>query len=154
LLIDDDKLFVERLQALRAIGVQVSLDDFGTRYTGFNALKGLPLHSMKIDRCFVHGVDRSAQAQSLCRTIVAMARHLKLATVAEGVETAGEMRALRKIGCLSGQGFFFQRPVTSSRFLDFVDEWQNRKRRNDLNEFFLDVDVDPSYEVDPLFGVV
>ncbi|HEY9125560.1 MAG TPA: GGDEF domain-containing phosphodiesterase, partial [Acidobacteriaceae bacterium] len=104
LLMDDEELFQERLHGLRSIGVRVSLDDFGTRYTGFNALKGLPLHSMKIDRCFVQGVHRSTQAQSLFRTIVAMANHLELATVAEGIEDIGELRALQKVGCNSGQG--------------------------------------------------
>ena len=154
LLMDDEKLFVQRLEALRAIGVKVTLDDFGTRYTGFNSLKDLPLNTMKIDKGFVHGIDRSSQAQSLCRTIVTMARHLKLGTVAEGVETAGELRVLREIGCQAGQGYLFQRPVASSRFLEFVEEWPERKRLRDMGDAFLDVEVDPEYEVDPLFGVV
>jgi diguanylate cyclase (GGDEF)-like protein len=153
LLMDDEDLFLERLKALRAIGVKVSLDDFGTRYTGFNALKGLPLNSMKIDRCFVHGVDRSSQAQSLSRTIVSMARHLKLSTVAEGIEDVGELRALKKIGCQGGQGYLFQRPVPYHQFLHFLREWPERKRQGEFANVFLDVDVDPRYEVDPLFGV-
>jgi len=154
LLMDDEDLFLERLKALRAIGVKVSLDDFGTRYTGFNSLKGLPLSSMKIDRCFVHGVDRSNQAQSLCRTIVTMAKHLKLATVAEGIEEVGELRALKKIGCQAGQGYLFQRPIPSEQFLEFMRTWPQRKKQGEFARAFTDVDVDPSYDVDPLFGVV
>ena len=154
LLMDDEGLFVERLRELRKIGVKVSMDDFGTRYTGFNALKGLPLNSMKIDRCFVHGVDRSTQAQSLFRTIVTMARHLKLATVAEGVEDIGELRALRKIGCQAGQGYLFQRPVPSEQFMRFMHEWPERKLQGEFGEVFEDIQVDPRYEVDPLFGVL
>jgi diguanylate cyclase (GGDEF)-like protein len=153
LLMDDEDLFLERLKALRSIGVKVSLDDFGTRYTGFNALKGLPLNSMKIDRCFVHGVDRSSQAQSLCRTIVTMARHLKLSTVAEGIEDAGELRALKKIGCQGAQGYLFQRPVPYHQFLHFLREWPERKNRGEFANVFTDIEVDPRYEVDPLFGV-
>jgi predicted signal transduction protein with EAL and GGDEF domain len=154
LLMDDEELFTSRLQALRTIGVQVSLDDFGTRYTGFNSLKGLPLNTMKIDKCFVHGVDRSIQAQSLCRTIVTMARHLKLGAIAEGIEDFGELRALKKIGCHAGQGYLFQRPVPADGFLKFLREWPERKMRPDFARIFLDVEVNPRYEVDPLFGIV
>ncbi|HTJ30328.1 MAG TPA: GGDEF domain-containing phosphodiesterase [Acidobacteriaceae bacterium] len=154
LLMDDEDLFQERLHALRSIGVKVSLDDFGTRYTGFNALKGLPLHSMKIDRCFVQGVHRSTQAQSLFRTIVAMANQLELATVAEGIEEMGELCALRKVGCNAGQGYLFQRPAPAAEFLAFLAEWPQRKLSGEFASVFTDVEVDPCYEVDPLFGVV
>jgi predicted signal transduction protein with EAL and GGDEF domain len=153
LMMDDESLFLERLRSLRSIGVKVSLDDFGTRYTGFNALKGLPLNTMKIDKCFVHGVDRSSQAQTLCRTIVTMARHLKLGTIAEGIETTGELRVLKKIGCQAAQGYLFQRPVPSDKFLQFVRDWPERKKRSEFADAFTDVDVDPMYETDPLFGV-
>lgn len=154
LMMDDEKLFVERLSALRKIGVKVTLDDFGTRYTGFNALKGLPLNTMKIDKCFVHGIDRSSQAQSLCRTIVTMARHLNLATVAEGVETAGELRALRNIGCMGGQGYLFQRPVSSSKFLAFVEAWPKLKRLHEMGTPGEGEEMAAELEADPLFGVV
>jgi EAL domain-containing protein (putative c-di-GMP-specific phosphodiesterase class I)/GGDEF domain-containing protein len=154
LLMDDEALFQERLRGLCSIGVKVSLDDFGTRYTGFNALKGLPLHSMKIDRCFVHGVDRSSQAQSLFRTIVSMANHLKLATVAEGIEEMSELRALQNVGCHAGQGYLFQRPVPAGEFTRFIQQWPQRKLHGEFASVFTDVDVDPCYEVDPLFGVL
>ena len=154
LMMDDENLFVQRLKALRSVGVKVSLDDFGTRYTSFNALKGLPLNSMKIDRCFVHGVDRSSQAQSICRTILSMARHLRLGTVAEGIETVGELHTLKKIGCQAGQGYLFQRPIPSERFMEFLLDWPEQKRGPVFADAFLDMEVDPMYEVDPLFGVV
>jgi EAL domain-containing protein (putative c-di-GMP-specific phosphodiesterase class I)/GGDEF domain-containing protein len=138
LLMDDEALFIERLSALRAIGVKVSLDDFGTRYTGFNALKGLPLNTMKIDKCFVHGVDRSAQAQSLCRTIVMMAGHLKLSSVAEGIEDVGELQTLKQIGCQAGQGYLFQRPVPNLDFVQFLRDWPMRKKSAEFGGAFAD----------------
>jgi EAL domain-containing protein (putative c-di-GMP-specific phosphodiesterase class I)/GGDEF domain-containing protein len=153
LLMDDESLFTDRLHTLRSIGVKVSLDDFGTRYTGFNALRGLPLNTMKIDKCFVHGVDHSSQAQSLCRTIVMMARQLKLGTVAEGIETVGELRALRSIGCQAGQGYFFQRPVAADQFSQFAKDWQSGKRFAEVAEVFREHDPDESRELDTLFGV-
>ena len=154
LLMDDEALFIERLTELRAVGVKVSLDDFGTRYTGFNALKGLPLNTMKIDRCFVHGIDRSRQAQALCRTIVTMARHLGLSTVAEGIEEAGELKTLKELGCHGGQGYLFQRPVAPEQFLEFMRQWPERKLQSEFGGAFLNVDVEPSCEVDPLYGVI
>jgi EAL domain-containing protein (putative c-di-GMP-specific phosphodiesterase class I)/GGDEF domain-containing protein len=136
LLMDDEGLFMERLSALRAIGVKVSLDDFGTRYTGFNALKGLPLNTMKIDKCFVHGVDRSTQAQSLCRTIVMMAEQLKLSSVAEGIEEIGELKTLKQIGCQAGQGYLFQRPVPKREFVKFLRDWPIRKNSPEFGNAF------------------
>jgi EAL domain-containing protein (putative c-di-GMP-specific phosphodiesterase class I) len=153
LLMDDESLFMDRLRTLRSIGVKVSLDDFGTRYTGFNALKGLPLNTMKIDKCFVHGIDRSSQAQSLCRTIVMMARQLKLGTVAEGIETAGELRALQSIGCQGGQGYFFKRPVPTEQFLQFALDWRGKKKFAEMDAVFEEQDPDANRELDTLFGV-
>ena len=153
LMMDDENLFAQRLRALRLLGVKVSLDDFGTRYTGFNALKGLPLNSMKIDKCFVHGLERSYQSQALCRTIVSMARHLRLGTVAEGVGNCNELRILKKIGCQVGQGYLFQRPVRSDLFLEFLRNWQERKKEPEFADIFLNVEVYPQHEIDLLFGV-
>lgn len=153
LMMDDESLFVERLRSLRSIGVKVSMDDFGTRYTGFNALKGLPLNTMKIDKCFVHGVDRSTQAQSLCRTIVMMARHLKLGTVAEGIENIGELQIMKKIGCHAGQGYLFLRPVPAEQLLKFLRDWPERKHGPEFAGIFSDFEIDTDYESDPLFGV-
>lgn len=153
LLMDDEQLFLERLEALHTIGVKVSLDDFGTRYTGFNALKGLPLTSMKIDRCFVHGIDRSTQAQSLCETILTMARNLHLTTVAEGIEDIGELRAMKSIGCEGAQGYLFQRPVPSEQLLQFLIDWPERKRQGDFGQVFANTKMDRSDLPNPMFGV-
>lgn len=125
-LMDDEELFSVRVRQLKAIGVRVSIDDFGTRYTGFNVLKRMPLDSMKIDRCFIHGIDRSRDMRALCETIVAMARQLKLRTVAEGVEQPGELQVLKEIGCDAAQGYLFQRPVPAAELAAFLLRWPNR----------------------------
>lgn len=127
-LFDDEELFATRVRQLRAIGARVAIDDFGTRYTGFNVLKRVALDTMKIDRCFIHGIDHSRDMRSLCQTIVAMARQLKLRTVAEGVEELGELEALRQIGCDAAQGFLFQRPIPFDEMTKFLREWPHRYR--------------------------
>ena len=125
---EDEELFTARMRQLKAIGVRIAIDDFGTRYTGFNVLKHLPLDTMKIDQCFIRGIDRSPGMRSLCETIVAMAGQLNLRTVAEGIEEQGELEVMREIGCEAGQGYLFQRPVPAEEFAAFIEEWPSRKR--------------------------
>jgi EAL domain-containing protein (putative c-di-GMP-specific phosphodiesterase class I) len=80
---------------------------------------------MKIDRCFIHGIDRSEDMRALCETIVAMAHQLKLRTVAEGVEQPRELEVLRQIGCDAAQGYLFQRPVPAAEMAAFLRRWPN-----------------------------
>ena len=128
MLLDDEDLFAVRLRQLRSAGVRIAIDDFGTRYTGFNMLRHLPLNSMKIDRCFVSGIHRSENLRALCQTIVAMANNLKLDTVAEGIEDPDELEILRHMGCKAGQGVLFQQPVAAEEFTSFLREWPTRLR--------------------------
>jgi EAL domain-containing protein (putative c-di-GMP-specific phosphodiesterase class I) len=128
MLLEDENLVGDRLRQLTAAGAHIAIDDFGTRYTGFNLLRRLPLYAMKIDHCFIQGIDHSQEMRALCRTIVAMARDLKLRTVAEGIETPGELEAVRQIGCDEGQGYLFQRPIPADEFAVLLAEWPDRKQ--------------------------
>ena len=74
---------------------------------------------MKIDQCFIRGIDRSHEMRALCQTIVAMARQLGLRTVAEGIERRGELGALHEIGCEAGQGYLLQHPVPQTSLPPF-----------------------------------
>ena len=127
LLLDDEELFTARMRQLKTIGVRLAIDDFGTRYTGFNLLKRLPLDAMKIDRCFIRGIHQSSDMHTLCSTIIAMARHMKLRTVAEGIEEPEELDVLQQIGCDAGQGYLFERPITPEAFTAFLREWPHRR---------------------------
>jgi EAL domain-containing protein (putative c-di-GMP-specific phosphodiesterase class I)/GGDEF domain-containing protein len=125
---EDEELFKARVRQLRTIGVRIAIDDFGTRYTGFNVLREVPLNAMKIDQCFISGIDRSREMRALCQTIVAMARQLGLRTVAEGIERRGELRVLREIGCEAGQGYLLKRPVPADEFTAFLRGWPKKMR--------------------------
>jgi EAL domain-containing protein (putative c-di-GMP-specific phosphodiesterase class I) len=127
-LFDDEELFTTRVRQLKEVGVRIAIDDFGTRYTGFNVLKQVPLDAMKIDKCFIRGIDSSEEMRALCQTIVAMARQLRMHTVAEGIEEMGELEAMREIGCEAGQGYLFQRPVANAEFIAFLRNWAVRKQ--------------------------
>jgi EAL domain-containing protein (putative c-di-GMP-specific phosphodiesterase class I)/GGDEF domain-containing protein len=123
LLFEEEDLFIERLHMLKQIGVRIAIDDFGTRYTGFDLLSRLPVDAMKIDKCFVRGIDRSPDMRALCLTVIAMARQLKMATVAEGIEETGELDVMQQIGCDAGQGFLFQKALFADEFSAFIRTW-------------------------------
>lgn len=101
---------VDRLRCLKALGVSLSLDDFGTGYSCLAYLQRLPIDTLKIDRSFVKAID-TPNGAALAASIIAMAQHLSLRVVAEGVETADQAAALRAMGCDVLQGFFFGRPA-------------------------------------------
>lgn len=128
LLFEDEELFITRMRQLKAMGLRISIDDFGTRYTGFNVLKQLPIDTMKIDKCFIRGIHQSHDMRALCETIVAMARQMKLRTVAEGIEEIGEMEAMQSIGCNVGQGYLFRRPVPEPEFAELLRTWPQQMK--------------------------
>lgn len=97
--------------ALRAIGVRVSLDDFGTGYSSLTQLRDFPLDRVKIDRSFVADMATKTDNAAIVGAIAALGASLGLRTTAEGVETEGQLAALRERGCTDAQGFLFSRPV-------------------------------------------
>jgi diguanylate cyclase (GGDEF)-like protein/PAS domain S-box-containing protein len=102
---------LERLAALKALGVRVAIDDFGTGYSSLAYLQRFPVDVLKIDKSFVDGVHERDSDEALARTIVSMGRTLSLCTVAEGVEHAAQRDTLRALGCTLAQGYLFSRPA-------------------------------------------
>jgi diguanylate cyclase (GGDEF)-like protein/PAS domain S-box-containing protein len=99
------------LSQLHAWGLSLAIDDFGTGYSSLARLKHLPVDILKIDRSFIHGVDRDPDSGGMVDAMVRLAHGLGMTALAEGIETPGEFRFLREIGCERGQGFLFSRPV-------------------------------------------
>jgi len=104
---------IETLAQLRAVGMQVAVDDFGVGYSSLGQLKRLPASSMKIDRSFITNVPEDAQSTSITEAIIAMAKRLKLRVIAEGVENRSQLDFLRANGCDAFQGYLFSQPVTA-----------------------------------------
>jgi len=102
---------VEVLRALRAIGVGISIDDFGMGYSSLNYLKRFPINAVKIDRAFVHDLATDEGDAAIVSAVIGMARSLRLRVVAEGVENAAQFAFLRSRKCDEAQGFYFSRPV-------------------------------------------
>ena len=102
------------LLELRAMGVRVAIDDFGAGYTSLAFLRDLPIDDLKIDRSFVDGVARGGFDGAVIRAVVMIARELGVRTIAEGVEDAEQIEALRNLCCDAVQGFFFASPMTAA----------------------------------------
>jgi diguanylate cyclase (GGDEF)-like protein/PAS domain S-box-containing protein len=105
-----------RLQALAGLGVRLSIDDFGTGYSSLGYLKRCPIHRLKIDRSFIHGLPADTRDMALVRAIIQMARALQLQVVAEGVETEPQRAFLLAAGCDEFQGFLFAPAVDALSF--------------------------------------
>ena len=103
----------ERLERLHALGVRIAVDDFGTGHSSLAYLQRLPLHVLKVDRSFVRPLADvgGGDAAVLVRAVLGLAEDLGLETVAEGVETADQARALVSLGCRRAQGFLWHRPL-------------------------------------------
>ena len=107
---------VQKMEAIRKLGVRFSLDDFGTGYSSLTYLKRLPLSELKIDQTFVQEMTTDKNDAALIRTIIGMAENLSLQVLAEGVETQLQLDALLAMGCNAYQGFLFSKPVSRSEF--------------------------------------
>jgi diguanylate cyclase len=109
---------VERaLGELRDAGVRLTIDDFGTGISPLSVLSRIPVHQLKLGREFVVAVETSSEAAAVIRSTVDLARSLHLTVVAEGVESEPQRRALWELGCLTGQGHLFARPMRAGRML-------------------------------------
>ena len=102
------------LKALRGLGVQLGLDDFGMGYSALSYLQQLPVQTLKIDRSFVSGIQNASNIE-IVRAILSLASGLSMNVTAEGVETADQAARLKDLSCEFGQGYFFDRPLTHDR---------------------------------------
>ncbi|WP_162009714.1 sensor domain-containing protein [Methylocystis heyeri] len=113
----------QQLSALRSIGVEMSIDDFGTGFSSLSYLKRFCIETLKIDRSFIKDIAEDATDRSLTEAIILMAKKLGIKTVAEGVETAVQLRLLEQFGCDCVQGFLFARPTPLDEFeMRFIKE--------------------------------
>jgi len=112
----NDGVTEQLLAQLRARGVRVSFDDFGTGYASLSMLQRLPVDRVKIDRSFVQNVNDSRGNEAIVRSIALIARNFDLAVIAEGVETASQASLLREIGCDHVQGFLYSHALPADDF--------------------------------------
>ena len=110
-LIRDDDAALNLLQHLRDIGVRIALDDFGTGYSSLSYLRRFPFDKIKIDRCFVDGIEQADGSSAIVQAVINIAIAQNMTTTAEGIETDPQREMLRDLGCTEMQGFLFSRPL-------------------------------------------
>jgi diguanylate cyclase (GGDEF)-like protein len=122
LIMHDTEAAIRILLRLREIGVDVSVDDFGTGHSSLSYLTRLPISALKIDQSFVHDIKGSGRADEglVAQTIISLARNLKLKVVGEGVETEAQFQFLKKHDCDEVQGFHFAKPMPAPEFERFA----------------------------------
>ncbi|MEW6405422.1 MAG: bifunctional diguanylate cyclase/phosphodiesterase [Chloroflexota bacterium] len=121
-LIGDIEKAVTRIEQLRALGVGIEIDDFGTAYSSLGYLRHLPVNNLKIDRSFISTLGASKSGVPIIRAIIAMANSLDMKVIAEGIETAEQMKNLIQMECEYGQGFLFNTPVDGNAAQKLIKE--------------------------------
>lgn len=104
---------VEKLKALRVLGIRIAVDDFGTGYSSMSYLSSLPIDTLKIDRSFVQQVTTAVEGEAIVRAIISLAKTLELKVTCEGIETIEQQSRLQGLGCDLGQGFHYSLPLAS-----------------------------------------
>ncbi|TVV73386.1 EAL domain-containing protein [Sphingomonas solaris] len=122
-IIGDPEGATRALQNLKDLKATIAMDDFGTGYSSLAYLQRLPIDVLKIDRSFVSGMLADRDSVAIVRAVLSLADALGMATTAEGVETAELAQTLAALGCTSGQGYYFARPLTPDAAFDY---WRTR----------------------------
>jgi len=119
-LINDLSQALEVLQSLKALGVQLSLDDFGTGFSSLQYLEKLPFHQIKIDQSFTRVITEDSDKNKVVQAIIALAHALGMSVIAEGVETEFQRHTLLTMGCMEFQGYLFSKPLPIEDFETLV----------------------------------
>jgi diguanylate cyclase (GGDEF)-like protein len=122
---------IEKLNAIRGLGVSLAIDDFGTGYSSLGYLAKLPIQALKIDRSFVVTMQDAPDAMTLVSTIITLARSLRLKVVAEGVESAEQAEVLQALRCDEIQGYLISRPLPAEELSQFLACLRDRRAARD-----------------------
>lgn len=122
LVIGDVDQAIAKMNILKALGIHFSMDDFGTGYSSLSHLKRLPIQELKIDKSFIDDITTDANAAMLVEAILAVAHHLHLQVVAEGIETQAQADFLNMHGTVIHQGYLFGHPEPAERWLNKLSE--------------------------------
>ena len=120
ILMEEISATIEKLKALRALGVSVAIDDFGTGYSSLGYLAKLPVQSLKIDRSFIITMLKEPDVMTLVSTVISLARSLRLSVCAEGVDSEEQAETLRRAQCDQMQGYLISRPVPREAITDML----------------------------------
>jgi len=124
-LMQDPDAAIARLEKLQSLGLNISIDDYGTGYSSLAQLKRLPVNELKIDRSFIQYLADNAQDRTIVKSTLALARDFGLRTVAEGIEDEPVWAILKTLGCDELQGYFFSKPLAAEDFAIWLADYEN-----------------------------
>ena len=124
LLMDAPEVARAELERCRGIGVNVSIDDFGSGYSSLSYLHYFPIDTLKIDQSFIRSLSTHPGSIVLVKSIIGLAQNLGMSVIAEGVESAHDAKLLQGLGCEYIQGYFFSKPLPFEGAMKFVQSWQ------------------------------
>jgi diguanylate cyclase (GGDEF)-like protein len=136
-LLEDSASTIDTLQQLRAAGVRVAIDDFGTGFSSLSRLADLPIDILKIDRSFVRRLTPERASHAIVSTIIALARSYGLETIAEGVETVGQLEILAALGCEQSQGYLHSPAVPTETIEALLRASPDAAAQQETNEYSL-----------------
>ena len=113
---------IEALQRLSAMGIQIAIDDFGTGYSSLSYLKLFPIDRLKLDKSFVRDIAKDNGDRAIATAVIRLGHSLKLRVIAEGVEAADQLDALRQQGCDEIQGFHFSKPLLPDELFSLLKQ--------------------------------
>ncbi|MBX8500990.1 EAL domain-containing protein [Pseudomonas cichorii] len=116
----------QQLDSLKKLGLSLAMDDFGTGYSSFSYLKKFPIDVIKIDRSFIRDIPDDEDDMEITSAVIAMAHNLKLKVVAEGIETAAQLKFLRRHRCDVGQGYLFDKPIPGEELIEKLKRYTRR----------------------------
>ncbi|MHB0926233.1 MAG: bifunctional diguanylate cyclase/phosphodiesterase [Gallionellaceae bacterium] len=116
MVLDDLAGTVKKMHALKVLGISLSMDDFGTRYSSLSYLKQLPIDQLKIDKGFVQAITKGSDDALLVQNIIDLVNNFNLSVIAEGVETEAQLASLKQRDCITYQGFLFGKAVPVEEF--------------------------------------
>ncbi len=125
--LNDDGRSLEALARLRALGIGIAFDDFGTGFASLSSLQRYPLTTLKIDRSFVQDLASRPNDVAIIRALVSMSSDMGLGTIAEGIETPEQAALIKKLGCTVAQGYLYAKPMPANQLLPYLA----RKTRHD-----------------------
>lgn len=115
MMLHDADATIATMTALQGLGIRLAIDDFGTGYSSMSYLSQLPLNTLKIDRSFINRIGVSAGDEAIVRTIISLARTLRLSITCEGIETQEQFAYLQELGCDMGQGYLMHKPLPAAQ---------------------------------------
>jgi EAL domain-containing protein (putative c-di-GMP-specific phosphodiesterase class I) len=120
---------VERVAAIKEMGVRLAIDDFGTGYSSLSQLKRFPIDTLKVDRSFIRAVPSDREDRAITEAIISMGKTLGVTVVAEGVENLSQQAFLTSQNCDEMQGFLFSKPCHPDAFADLFRDTLDKKTR-------------------------